>query len=123
MTMKKLIMLSLLFGTLPLMVAAQDDDMYFVPTKENLKKEAAANSIPSRTYYSGSQRSIDDYNRRAWNDAYPVDSAGNPIIDFSADRGVLSDSAYAEMADNDFRYTRRMSRFDDYSPCAAYWDG
>ena len=120
--MKKLIMFSMLYGLLPLMSVAQDDDMYFVPTKENLKKEVASYGVPDRTYYVGSQRSIDEYNRRNMNSPYAVDSLGNPIIDFSASQGTLSDSVLAEMSD-DYRYTRQMSRFDDYSPSVAYWEG
>ena len=38
--MKRLMMSLLLLGALPFTLAAQDDDMYFVPTKENKAKEA-----------------------------------------------------------------------------------
>ena len=120
--MKKLIML-LLLGVLPLSMMAQDDDMYFVPTKENKAKEAASYGMPTKTYYSGSSRTDEEYNRRAWSSVAPVDSAGNDIIEFSAVRGVYPDSAYSEPVDNDYQLTRRMSRFDDYTPSEAYWDG
>ena len=113
-----------LFAFLPFSLMAQDDDMYFVPTKENVAKEAKKYGMPKDTYYSGSQRSVDDYNRRAWSTVTPVDSAGNDIIEFSAVRGVYPDSAYTEVQeDNDYQLTRRMSRFDDYAPAQAYWDG
>ena len=39
--MKKYILLSLLLGALPLTMMAQDDDMYFVPTKKNMQKAQA----------------------------------------------------------------------------------
>ena len=120
--MKKLILLTLI-SALPLGMMAQDDDMYFVPTKENVAKEAASYGMPRNTYYSGSDRSVDEYNRRAWSTVAPIDSAGNDIIDFSAVRGVYPDSAYTEVNDNDYQLTRRMSRFDDYTPSQAYWDG
>ncbi|MBQ4387007.1 MAG: hypothetical protein II822_05355 [Prevotella sp.] len=121
--MKKLMMFLFVLGVLPVTVMAQDDDMYFVPTKENKAKEAKTYGMPTKTYYSGSQRSVDDYNRRAWTSATPIDSAGNDIIDFSAVRGVYPDSSFTEVAADDYKYTRRMSRFDDYTPSQAYWEG
>ncbi len=118
--MKKLILLSVIAGVMPLASLAQDDDMYFVPTKANVAKSAAEYGIPQNTYYSGSQRSVDDYNRRG-SQFTPIDSAGNDIINFSAEQGVYPDSAYDESAD--FQYTRRMSRFDDYNWSTPYWAG
>lgn len=123
--MKKLMMALLMLGMMPTMMLAQDDDMYFVPTKEKVAEEAKSYGMPSNTYYSGSNRSIDEYNRRGWSAVTPVDSMGNDVIDFSAVRGVYPDSVeqYQEIAADNYRYTKRMSRFDDYSPSAAYWDG
>ena len=123
--MGKMVLPLYLFTFLPLSMMAQDDDMYFVPTKENVAKEAKSYGLPKNTYYSGSDRSVDDYNRRAWSSVVPIDSAGNDIIDFSAVRGVYQeDTLFQEQADNDYRYTRQMSRFDeDYSPSSAYWEG
>ena len=120
--MKKLMMYLLLFGALPLQTMAQDDDMYFVPTKENQAKEAKSYGMPSATYYSGSSRSVDEYNRRVYSSVSPIDSAGNDIIDFSPVRGVYPDSTYQEET-QDYAITRRMTRFDDYTPSQAYWDG
>lgn len=119
--MKKLVLLSVLFGAMPITMMAQDDDLYFVPTKENVAKDAEKYGMPTKTYYVGSDRSTDEYNRRAWSRVAPIDSAGNDIIDFTAERGVYPDSAYSE--ETDYEYTRRMSRFDDYSPSVAYWEG
>ena len=120
--MKKMILLTIV-SAFSISLMAQDDDMYFVPTKENLAKEAKMYGMPQNVYYSGSNRSVDDYNRRA-QFSYPVDSTGNDIIDFSAVRGVYPDSLTASMAENeDYKLTRRMSRFDDYTPSEAYWDG
>jgi len=119
--MKKLVLLSVLLGAMPITMMAQDDDLYFVPTKENVAKEAEKYGMPTDTYYAGSTRSADEYNRRAWSRVAPIDSAGNDIIDFSAERGVYPDSAYDEV--QDYKYTRRMSRFDDYNPSVAYWEG
>ena len=119
--MKKLMMTLLLLGALPLTMMAQDDDMYFVPTKENKAKEAETYGMPLKTYYAGTSRSVDDYNRQIRSSVTPIDSLGNDIIDFSAVRGVYPDSTYQET--EDFQLTRRMSRFDDYTPSEAYWDG
>ncbi len=101
--MKKLIMLLMLSGVLPMTAMAQDDDMYFVPTKENVAKDATNFGVPQRTYYAGSDRSVDEYNRQYVYD-YP-------------------DTMMTDSTDMDYRYTRRMSRFDDYTPSAAYWEG
>jgi hypothetical protein len=121
MNMKKLILSLLLMGVLPVGMYAQDDDMYFVPTKEKMAKEDAAYGMPSNTYYSGSKRNVDDYNRQSWSSVVPIDSTGNDIIDFSAVRGVYPDSTYSESSD--YQYTTRLSRFDDYTPSQAYIDG
>ena len=75
--MKKLVLISLLIGALPLSMVAQDDDLYFVP-----KKRSAVESVnnhfgqPRETYYSGSDRSVDDYNRRM-STYVPLDSASS----------------------------------------------
>ena len=120
--MKRLILLTLI-SALAQGMMAQDDDMYFVPTKKNVAREASTYGMPKSTYYSGSDRSVDDYNRRAMTTVEPLDSAGNDIIDFSAVRGVYPDSAYSDVENQDYQLTRQMSRFDDYTPSQAYWDG
>ena len=79
--------------------------MYFVPTKENVAKESKNYGMPSNTYYSGSNRSVDDYNGRLSSSVTPIDSAGK------------------EVENDDYKYTRRLSRFDDYTPSQAYWEG
>ena len=102
--MKKWILLAAVCS-LPFGMMAQDDDMYFVPTKENVAKESKNYGMPSNTYYSGSNRSVDDYNGRLSSSVTPIDSAGK------------------EVENDDYKYTRRLSRFDDYTPSQAYWEG
>lgn len=102
--MKKWILLTAICS-LPLQLMAQDDDMYFVPTKENVAKEAENYGMPRKTYYSGSNRSIDDYNGRLSSTVTPIDSMGQ------------------EVENDDYKYTRQLSRFDDYTPSQAYWEG
>ena len=61
--MRKPLILSALAAMLSLAMNAQDD-MYFVPTKKNVEKTKSDYGMPKDTYYSGSKRSIDEYNRR-----------------------------------------------------------
>lgn len=104
---------------MPLGAVAQDD-MYFVPTKANVEKSARDFGMPRDTYYSGSDRSVDDYNRRSGSMLQPIDSLGNDIIEFDAVAGVYPDSTGAPA---DYACTRRMSRFDDYDWVDPYWAG
>ena len=86
--MKKWILLSALMGAMPLSMLAQDDDMYFVPTKQTVAQARTHYSVSPRTYYSGSNRSVDEYNRRgSYYQPIPGDSLSD-VIDFSAVAGV-----------------------------------
>lgn len=114
--MKKLFLLSVLAGAVSLSAWAQDDDMYFVPTKKNVASQRAAYGVPAGTYYSGSSRSVDDYNR--WGSSYEVLPADTgDIITFTGVEGVYPDSV------GDFQLTQQMARWDGYEPSTAYWDG
>lgn len=116
-----------LFAFLPLSLMAQDDDLYFVPKKKVVSTVESVTDrygMPKDTYYEGSSRSIDEYNRHAAKSTYEVidgDSTKVDIIDFSEGRGVYPDSLQSE----DFKLTRKMLRFDDYDIRAnqAFWDG
>lgn len=117
--MKKLILISLLIGALPLSMVAQDDDLYFVPKKKTTVESTTDKyGLPRDTYYSGSNRSVDDYNRRM-SSYEPIDSASSDIIDFNGELGVYPDSL------EDFKLTKKMERFEDYSLSdnEAYWAG
>lgn len=114
--MKKWTFLLIMLGAMPLSMVAQDDDMYFVPSKENIAKEKASRGLPADTYYSGSNRSVDEYNCRGSSyEVLPADTGD--IISFSAVEGVYPDSTA------DFALTRQMSRWDGYEPSDAYWQG
>lgn len=121
--MKKLIILSLMAMVLPINLAAQDD-LYFVPTKANVKKSAEKYGIPKDTYYCGSNRNVDEYNRRLRSKVEYIDgdSTTNDIINFDAVRGEYPDSLSA-MQQDDYKCTRKMSRWDDYDCRDAYWHG
>lgn len=95
--MKHLLVLSVIMTFLPLSIQAQDDDMYFVPTK---KTQARSQLRMSSSSYESvpSQQSSDGY-RFTEEPEYYADSAG------------------------DFSLTRQMTRFDGYTPTDAYWEG
>ena len=121
MNMKKFFLISILMGGLPLSMVAQDD-LYFVPKKKSEVKVTDKYGMPRDTYYSGSNRSVDEYNRRG--SSYEVidnDTTANDIIDFSGVQGVYPDSVLSE----DYKLTKKMQRFEDYdiSDNAAFWAG
>ena len=120
--MKKFILLSLMLVSLPLtMMAQDDDDMYFVPTKKQVEKDKARYQVPRDVYYSGINRSVDEYNRRTPAGSYYEvlsDSTANDIISFDGQLGVYPDSTQ-----QDFQITREMSRWDGYDPGDSYWAG
>ena len=121
--MKRLLLISMIAGMLPLSMVAQDDDLYFVPKKKSVEKVTDNYGIPANVYYSGSNRSVDEYNRRSRShyEVIGADSTLNDTISFSAEKGVYPDS----ISDEDFKLTKEMSRFDDYrlSDNAAFWAG
>lgn len=114
--MKKLFLLSVMLGAMSLSAVAQDDDMYFVPTKKSAASQRSASGSPTDVYHSGSSRSVEDYNR--WGSSYevlPVDTGD--IISFAGVEGIYPDSL------GDFKLTQQMARFDGYEPSQAYWAG
>ncbi len=120
--MKKLLMLLVLAGAMPLASMAQDD-VYFTPSKKAAPKEE------KETYYCGSKRGVDEYNRYGRLNSYyqkiGSDSLGNDIITFMPGDGVYRDSSMADTAyvypgsakfdtEDDYAYTRHMSRWDGF---------
>ena len=140
--MDKLFFIAVLMGVMPLATMAQDDDMYFTPKKESkadASRSGAYNQQP--TYYCGSNRDVDEYNRRgrlkSFYQKIGTDSLGNDIIEFHAGDGTYDcDSTDCAVSvypgseqyydDDDYAYTRNMSRFDGfygwYDPyCYGTW--
>lgn len=131
--MKKLFLLLVLANALPLLTWAQDDDLYFVPSK--VTQDNSNDNTPA--YYVGSDRKVDEYNRRGqFRSKYQMigtDSVGNDIISFGKGVGVYPDSSYVDttfyysgsprLEDDDYAYTRYMSRWDGfYDPWFyRYW--
>ncbi len=122
--MKRLLLISMFAGMLPMTMAAQDDDLYFVPKKKSAEKVTDNYGIPTDVYYSGSDRSIDEYNRRLKSRVEVIggDSTLCDTISFSAEKGVYPNDS---ISDEDFKLTKKMSRFDDYriSDNEAFWAG
>ena len=122
--MKRLLLISMFAGMLPMTMAAQDDDLYFVPKKKSAEKVTDNYGIPTDVYYSGSDRSIDEYNRRLKSRVEMIggDSTLCDTISFSAEKGVYPNDS---ISDEDFKLTKKMSRFDDYriSDNEAFWAG
>lgn len=132
--MRKLLLLLSVCGMLPLAANAQDD-LYFTPSKEKreVKTPRQPQQVERSTYYGGIDKGVDEYNRRGMLSSYyqkiGSDSLGNDIITFQPGNGVYPDSSYVDTAfvypgsatydqgyddDDDFTYTRRMSRWDGY---------
>jgi hypothetical protein len=128
--MKKLLLISLFAGMLPMTTVAQvDDDLYFVPKKKSAEKVTDNYGMPADVYYSGSDRSIDEYNRRGRSTVEVLgnDTTANDIITFSAEKGVYPSDSLANdsVSDEDYKLTKRMSRFEDYrlTDNEAFWAG
>lgn len=126
--MKKLILFTLLLGMTPYKMLAQDD-MYIIPSMLAADKRSTERTNDSEVTYSGSDRDVDEYNRHGkyWSHYQKIgtDDKGNDIIEFQKGRGVYPDSTYIDTTfvgkyydtmvdDDDFEYTRRMSRWDGF---------
>lgn len=115
--MKRFILFSLLLGFMSSTAFAQDD-MYFTP------KKSVKEVKQSEPLYEDNTRDVDEYNRRGvfQSDYYSLDSDSltGDVINFEpgtyADTAFVDEPAMAYDEDEDFVYTRRMSRFDDF-----YW--
>lgn len=161
MNMRKTIITTLAAVLLPLAVTAQDD-MYFTPTKEEVKaaKEARKKDREAEiarrkayeqsrgVYYSGLNKTDDEYNRRGKYRSFTpatvsdsllasTDSVASDVIEFPAgnasrmEKGVypIADEArvdtvykYIVMDDADYRYSRLLSRYDDFWFWTAFHD-
>ena len=105
-----------------------EDDMYFVPKKTSKKKKAKmVVDDNSPTYYVGSNRNVDEYNRHkklvSTYQKIGSDSLGNDIIRIFSSNEIYPDTSYVDTLfmvskyvnnDDDYRYSNRLSRWDDY---------
>lgn len=148
--MKTKLLLTALFAAMSLGGYAQDDDMYFVPTKKQkqAEREAAQRETPKVLHEEcdetvAGERDVDEYNRRgkAKDDVVLTDSAGVqwtlivdengetmwvPVEETDADTAVAAaDTTYDFVDEDDYVYTRRLKRYHDYySPvyCVTVYD-
>ena len=112
--MKKLLLISMLIGAIPMSMMAQDDDLYFVPKKKKATKVEKVKDIAPVVAPQPKAKS-----------SYEVidgDTTNLDVIDFTEGKGVYpADSLETE----DFALTKNMVRFDDYdvSDNDAFWAG
>ena len=101
--MKKIFILLVLLGVMPLSLMAQDDDLYFTPKKTVETNSSSQIKVKEKaSYYCGSNRDVDEYNRRGKFSSYcqkiGSDSLGNDIIEFHAGNELYPDSSYVDTA-------------------------
>ena len=130
--MRKNIFVIAVIMSLPLFVNAQVDDVYFIPKKNSRDKitnRLANKDVGRTTYYSGSNRDVDEYNRRgnSWThyQQMGVDGKGRKVMSMRKGYGTYPDSMYLDTVfvernrraydnDEDYRMTRRIRRFYGY---------
>ena len=76
MNMKKIFLLAVLIGAMPVAMMAQDDDLDFTPKKKTDSNSSLSSEQPA--YYVGSNRDVDEYNRRGkyWSHYLKIGSDG-----------------------------------------------
>ena len=171
--MKRFVLLTALVCLCVMNAAAQDDDLYYTPSKKvkaankaayekakaeeeayeraqeqaYARQQARAYEQIMSTQYSGSTRDVDEYNRRYYYNGtantsantsgsasgngmpksyYTVigdstkalrsDSIGNDVIAFNGTKGYYPDSQLRDSMATDYKYSRRMERFDGARP-------
>ena len=100
MKMKKIFLFFVLTVAMPATMMAQDDDLYFTPSKNKVEKAKGSSVNDKPTYYAGSDRDVDEYNRRGkYRSSFQkvgVDSLGNDIIEFHVGTGIYPDTTYVD---------------------------
>ena len=142
--MKTKLFLFAVVGTLPLMLWAQDDDMYFIPSKKSKNAETTV-VTPTREVYvpTNRMRDVDEYNRRGAirkrenPEVVMTDTLGMqwmltqnekgesvwvPVEDVqpvtSPDYSQAYQDGYEDAMEN--YYSRRLSRFHGYAYYPSY---
>lgn len=127
--MKKLILMTMA-ALLSVPVLAQDDDLYFTPKKDATVKAA------KETYYSGSDRNVDEYNRRGNYRQGTAAVDDSDVVFFDDEKGEYPDSVgnvkrqksyserYNDIDDDDYTYSRELNRwYGFYDPwlCSRFY--
>ncbi len=138
--MKRFYILLILAGVIPMSLVAQDD-LYFTPKKSVQATNETVSDDDTPAYYSGISKDENEYNRcnrlKSYYQKVGQDSLGNDIIEFRTGDGTYGDAVridtiypgseqYVFESDDDFAYSRRMGRFDNfygwYNPVYySYW--
>ena len=110
--MKKLLLISMLIGAMPLAMMAQDDDLYFVPKKKKARVEQVKETAPVVAPQPKAKSSYE---------VIDGDTTKLDVIDFTEGKGIYPDSLETE----DYALTKNLVRFDDYdvSNNEAFWAG
>lgn len=123
--MRKSFFLTALVMVFPVSLMAQDD-LYFSSNESDMKSKVEDVVPEKATYYCGSDRDVDEYNRRGKLSSYyqkvGEDSLGNDIIEFRMGDGSYPETAKVDTIypgsgsfyddEGDFVYSRRLSHFD-----------
>lgn len=135
--MKRIVLLFCLFGMVSSLAMAQDD-MYFTPKKADKDKETVEQRVTYVVERPVFVRDVDEYNRRGRfaNDYFGIsaDSLYSDVIDLDTlgidtvaiDTAFVDDFDYSYNPEDDYAYSRQMSRFDDfywYDPWYHGWYG
>lgn len=156
--MNRLLILTAIISLVSSTARAQDDDMYFTPRKKSAQEKAQdaerkaiiekyrRDHTIGSTFYVGTNRSSDEYNRRGkYRNTFSIsgtDSVGNDIIDFKPGTGIYPDSTHLYANDSlllersyskkqhladtsyedDYYYSRRFNRFDYAWTPYRYYD-
>jgi hypothetical protein len=114
--MRKLILTTMaMLVSIPLL--AQDDDLYYTPKKDSAVKAA------KETYYSGSDRDVDEYNRSGKYRNHSTTVDDSDIVFLDGEQGVYPDSldsamsvipdseSYDDTDCDDYKYSRELNRW------------
>ncbi len=122
--MKRLILLTVLLGALPLSMMAQDDDLYFQPKKTVEKKSSYEYKTPVRVC----TRNVDEYNRHVHSSYQNIDSSSvaDDVIAFDGTKGYYpasrdTSTVRQQVGDDEMECTRDMSRWDGYDGYDPYY--
>jgi len=111
--MKKLLLISMLIGAMPLSMLAQVDDLYFVPKKKKAQVERVKDNalvVAPQPKAKSSYEVIDG------------DTTNLDVIDFTEGKGIYPEDS---LDTEDYALTKKMVRFEDYdlSDNASFWAG
>ena len=127
--MKKFLILSAVICSLMPIKSMAQDDLYFTTKKSTSAEQGSTKSYATTrdlgSYYCGSDRDVDEYNRRGVStyEQINADGTADDIIDFTPVAGVYPDSTANDSTIDEYVQRRRLQRFDDTDFYDPYWSG